>query len=426
ELLLVPQGETGMQIARLLVLQGLGGALFGFLGGRALAWLINRVELAPGLYPVLALTGAVVIFAGANALGASGFLAVYLAGLILGRRHLRAHTQILRFQDGFSWLTQVVLFLLLGLLARPSQLATMALAGVLIGLAVMMVARPASVIASLLAFRFDWREKAFISWMGLRGAVPIFLASIPVLAGLERGSLFVDLAFVAVLLSLVVQGWTVAPVARLLGLLVPPPPAPVGRGEIDLPSGPEREVAGYRVAAGSPALRTTLAEIALPGESRLVGVIRKGAVVDFATIERLAADDFVLLIAPPADLIALDRLFAPPARLRPLDAAGEFVLDGHAPVAALAAAYGLPLPTDRPDLTLDAYLRERLRGTALPGDRLRVGDAWLVVRATDGDVVTQIGLEVEEDCDVLPILRLKQRAADWLTRVRRRGGGAGD
>src|SRR5262249_42167940 len=159
---------------------------------------------------------ALIIFAGAQEVEASGFLAVYLAGLILGNNRHRAHAVISRFHVGLAWLAQIVMFLMLGLLASPKDLLNNVSGTVLLGLSLIYFARPIAVWLSLLPFRFTWREKAFIAWVGLRGAVPIFLASIPIIAGLANGTQYFNVAFVVVLFSLLIQGWTVAPAARLL------------------------------------------------------------------------------------------------------------------------------------------------------------------------------------------------------------------
>ena len=141
---------------------------------------------------------------------ASGFLAVYLAGLVVGNRQTRAHNSVVVFLDAVTWLAQIVMFVLLGLLVWPQRLADSLFGAVVVALVLMLVARPVAVFLCLAPFRFQWREKLFISWVGLRGAVAIFLASIPMLVGLPAAYLFFDVAFVVVLSSLLIQGWTVA------------------------------------------------------------------------------------------------------------------------------------------------------------------------------------------------------------------------
>jgi cell volume regulation protein A len=203
-------------------IQMLGGLAIGALGGWALLFLFRRLNLDVGLYPILGLAGAMTVFGGAQIVEASGFLATYLAALILGNGNYAGREAVVRFFGSFAWLSQIVLFLMLGLLVTPHELPpaltpAFAVAGVLI-----LVARPVAVALCLIPFRYDWREVLFISWVGLRGAVPIFLAIIPVLTGAQTGTLLFSTTFIVVMISLLIQGWTVAPVARWLKLGAPP------------------------------------------------------------------------------------------------------------------------------------------------------------------------------------------------------------
>src|SRR5271154_775993 len=254
-----------------------GGTAIGVLGGYLLLWLVNRLDAASGLYPILALAGAVFLFGGARTVGASGFLAVYLAGLILGNHRHRATQVIERFLDGFAWLSQIVLFLMLGLLVTPSALAPMLGPSLVIATALMLVARPVAVALCLLPFRYTAPEIAFISWVGLRGAVPIFLAIIPVLAGLPDAAMFFGVAFIVVLISLILQGWTVATAARTFDLDVPPLQQ-ASRLDIELPGrlGDENTVAGYRVEARSRAASKAVDALPLPPTASILVVIRDG------------------------------------------------------------------------------------------------------------------------------------------------------
>ena len=197
------------------------GAIAGVLGGMAIVRLVDRLNLDSGLLPIFVLTVSLLIFAGAGAIGGSGFLAVYLAGLIAGNLQIRATNTLKRFQDGMSWLAQIIMFLVLGLFATPSEFIPVLVPAILLGLFLAFFARPVAVSFCLLPFRMPRAETAFISWVGLRGAVSILLALTPLIGGLENGRLIFNIAFIVVLVSLVVQGWTVGPLARRLGLIVP-------------------------------------------------------------------------------------------------------------------------------------------------------------------------------------------------------------
>src|ERR1700674_1583669 len=201
--------------------QAIVGALVGIAGGRAMVMVLNRLALPQGLHAPFVTTAALVVFGVAAIFHGSGFLAAYLAGLIVGNNPTRAHNTVIVFLDAATWLAQIAMFVLLGLLVWPARLPLSVGPALLIAAALMFVARPAAVFLCLAPFRFSWREKLFISWVGLRGAVGIFLASIPLLVGMKGAQLYFDVAFVVVLVSLVVQGWTIAAAARHLHVALP-------------------------------------------------------------------------------------------------------------------------------------------------------------------------------------------------------------
>src|SRR5215475_10858128 len=241
-----------------LTVQSVGGVAIGLLGGRVIVGALNRLELPQGLHAPLVTTGALVVFGIAQAVHASGFLAVYLAGLFVGNRPTRAQSGVIAFLDAATWLAQIVMFVLLGLLASPERLFEHAVPALAVAAALMVFARPLAVFLCLAPFRFSWREKAFVSWVGLRGAVGIFLASIPLLVGMRDALIFFDVGFVVVLVSLLVQGWTIAIAARRLNISLPrSDPAP-RRIELDLPGQLEHQLVGYAIGAKNPYLRRRL------------------------------------------------------------------------------------------------------------------------------------------------------------------------
>ena len=421
ELLLDPANAEPWRIGLRLAIQLVGGAAIGVGGGLGLRWLINRIEIAVGLYPILASAGAVAIFAIANVFEASGFLAVYLAGIVMGSQPYRAKQVIARFHDGLIWLVQIAMFLLLGLVVTPSALMQFLVPAILIAVLLLLVARPVAVWLSLLPFRLDWRAKLFVSWVGLRGAVPIFLASIPIVAGLALGSVFFKIAFVVVIMSLLVQGWTALGLARALGLEVPAEPEqPEGATLFELPTSADREIVGYRLRGGCPVLEEAFSALPLPKRTRVVGVIREGAIAELAQIERLQVRDYVILLVPPVQQLALDRLFtpAPPQQAKALDALGEFAFGGETPASALASQYGLAIELEHPLETLGAYLARRLETQAVVGDRIKLGEAELVVRALAEDRITEVGLELIAEADRLPAVRLWRKLRGWIRRQR--------
>jgi cell volume regulation protein A len=375
------------------------GALGGWLAGRALVWLINHLNLETGLYPLLAVAGGVTTYAAITVAGGSGFLAIYLAGIVLGNSSLQAMQDIRRVNDGLAWLAQIMMFLLLGLLVTPSQFLPVAVPALLTALALMLVARPAAVWLSLLPFRVPWREQLFVSWVGLRGAVPIVLATFPLLAGLDQGSVYFNAAFIAVLMSLLVQGWTIAPLARALKLEVPPRVKPFQHIDLDIPGQFDHDLLGYQLEEDSPAAGRTPAALPLPPETEIAAVIRGTHVMKLETLGALRPGDYVYVLAVPGHVEALNRLFGVvhgPARLEEHRFFGDFVLNGDARVADVAEAYGLACGGHAPEETLAAWLARSFRGRPVVGDRLRAGAAELVVREVENGIVTRVGLKLHD------------------------------
>jgi cell volume regulation protein A len=398
DLLVAPAPLPASHIVVLLAREIVGGAAFGIGGGYLLLALVNRLEATSGLYAILALAGVTALFGAAQSAGASGFLAAYLAGLILGGHRHRATQVINQAFDAFAWLSQIVLFLMLGLLVKPTALVPILGPSMAVAAVLMLVARPLAVASCLLPFRYTAAEIAFISWVGLRGAVPIFLAIIPVLSGLADAATYFGVAFIIVLTSLIVQGWTVAPAGRMLDLDVPPTPDP-SRLDIDLPGrlGDENTVVGYRVEARSPAALKAVEALPIPPTASVLVVVRDGIARSVALASALAPGDYVLALARPQDLTLLDRLFGPrPDRSR-ADARGllgEFSFDGATALAAIAHIYDPTVETNG-ILTLAEFLASRFGGTPAVGDRTRFGAVELIVREMQGDAITQVGVELE-------------------------------
>jgi cell volume regulation protein A len=403
------------------------GGLIGIAGGYALVRLINRLDLAAGLYPIMAVAGGLVIFAGTQLAEGSGFLAVYLAGIILGNARLRAQRLISRFIDGTAWLAQIVLFVMLGLFVSPASLLPEALPALAIALTLMLVARPLAVWLCLAPFRFTAQECAFIAWVGLRGAVPIFLAMFPLLAGLPGSTTFFNVAFVVVLASLALQGWTVGPAVRWLGLELPPGPDMTDRLEFELPAGQGREISVYRVAAAAPALERDMPDLTLPHRTRIIAVLRDGEVMTQAAVERLRPGDVVCAVVPLEQFDELDRLFSarPLSRRGAADPLGDFVLDPDARLGQIADLYGLPAPPGERDKSLADFMLERFHRRPATGDRLHFGPVDLVVRDMDAERIIRVGLILEPTPLPFETFRLRQAWHLGRARAARAATGAG-
>lgn len=387
-----PGGHAFAIFAWQLVLGGAGGAI----AGVVLAWSLTHLRLNAGLYPLLVLCGALCVFALVTLLGGSGFLAVYVAGLVLAKRVSRGLYNLETFLDGIAWLAQIVMFLMLGLLVTPSELVPIAPAALLVGLALIFVARPLAVFVCLAPFRFAWREQVFVGWVGLRGAVPIILALFPWIAGLPDRQLYFNLAFFVVLLSLVLQGWTVAPLARLLGLEVPSRSARLQRVELGMPGQEAHEFVGYSIVPNSDALARPLATLQWPGVARPLVVLRGAEVLDAAGVDRLRTGDQLYLLARPADLPALDRMLVAehePARLGERRFFGDFTIDAAAPLGALAEVYGFEVDDAMRATEIGRVMHDRFP-TPVVGDRLQIGDIVFTVREMRDARVVKVGLKL--------------------------------
>lgn len=392
---LLASGEAPSWQLALFFLQQMGlGLVAGYAGGRLLASGINRIRLAEGLYPLLALAGGLFVFAATAYAGGSGFLAIYVAGIVLGNRPVHAAQDILSVHDGLAWLAQIAMFLVLGLLATPSELIAVAPAALLVAAGMILVARPVAVWLSLLFYRAPAAEKLFISWVGLRGAVPIVLALFPLMAGLEKAHLYFDVAFFVVLISLVCQGWTITPLARRLKLELPPVFEARQRVALDIGGGKGFELAGYVVPPASPA--EGLAPDALPLQSgeRVVAAFRADVLQDPAAL-RIAAGDVLYLLVREESVARISALFAARPLPEPLAQRrffGDFALDPAAPLAEVCAVYGVRPPAELAGLSLAEVFARRIQGVPVVGDRITVGEIELVVRETEGKAISKVGL----------------------------------
>ena len=194
------------------------GIAVGVVGGKLLSYVVKKIPIPNGLEPILGVSAALMIFGGAALMGGSGFMAAYISGIVLGHNIKKIKTEWGRFLDSMGWLSQIIMLLILGLLVTPSKMIDDFSIALISAIVLIFIARPLAVFASLHFSKFSRQEKIFISWVGLRGAVPIYLALIPALRGVEDSYTFFNVAFVIVLLSLIIQGWTIRPLAQYLGL----------------------------------------------------------------------------------------------------------------------------------------------------------------------------------------------------------------
>jgi cell volume regulation protein A len=418
ELLLIGSDDSWQHVVLALASEAVLGTIIGIVGGRAMVLVLNRLGLAQGLHAPFVATSALVIFALAQALHGSGFLAAYLAGMVVGNRPTRAHNAVVVFLDATTWLAQIVMFVLLGLLASPQELLRMSFAALVVSLALALLARPLAVVLLLAPFRFAWREKVFISWVGLRGAVGIFLGSIPLLVGLPNAQVYFNIAFVVVLTSLLVQGWSIAWAARVLHIALPRHDHMPRRVELDLPGQLEQEIVGYPVPANSPYLRRGL----LPSWARPTLVVRDEKILGPAEAGPVRQGDYIYLLAPPEKAHALDRFFVdmpPPARPDPA-LLGDFFVTGDHTLGELAQIYGLEIAPEETAMSLADFFAMRIKQPK-QGDILPLGTIALIAHRMANNRVTSVGLrladEVESGTPVSRWDRCKRAARKLLGRL---------
>ncbi len=375
------------------------GAVLGLAGGWVLSRLMAKLSLPEGLYALLILSGGTLVFAATNLLNGSGFLAVYLAGVVVGNRRSHATEHVLRVMDGLAWLAQAGMFVVLGMLVTPSHLFDHGLEALAMAVFLMLVARPLAVLIGLAPFRYKRNELAYVSWVGLRGAVPVVLAIVPVVMGVPDSQLLFNVAFAVVLLSLLVQGATVPLAARWLKVEVPPRDEPRDKREVWVDEEVAVDLLEYRVAAGSRAEGRHPDELAadFPGiDVRCVALVRGGHLHRLTLESRMIPGDSVWFVAPDELAEDLARVFGGTGGELSANASffGEFVVDPECLAGDLADAYGLSITEHERRQSVGELLLTRLGRAAVVGDRVHVGTFVLTVREmSNKGVIKAAGLK---------------------------------
>ena len=274
------------------------GGVIGFVVAKGAVVAINRVRLEyEGLYPVLLVALVLLIYGVTATLGGSGFLAVYVAGLLMGNARFLHKKSLVRFADGLAWLMQIAMFLVLGLLVFPSDVASVAGRALLVSLVLIFLARPLATGTLLLLTRLGVRETAMVSWVGLRGAVPIILATFPLVEGVPQGDLIFNVVFFTVLTSVLLQGTTIPLAARWLRVDAPLERRPSYVFDVIDSGGSEADLHEIAVASGSPAANKQIVDLHLPEGALIVLISRDSEFVVPKGSSLLRSGDKVLLLA---------------------------------------------------------------------------------------------------------------------------------
>ncbi len=366
------------------------GALGGLVLARGIIWLVNQIKLEPALYPIFVLGLALLGFACVDALGGSGFLAVYIAGVIVGNNKIQAYTQISKFQQTTTWLCQIVMFVSLGLFVTWEGLISVWKPALVLAILLMFFARPMMIWGILSFFSsYTRHEKNFISFVGLRGATSVLLALLPIIYELPEGEFFFNIIFVMVLLSLLIQGFFIPVIARLCGVVVPRLYQEPVKMEIDLPGLTDSSLIMYELGEKTPAV---LGE-KIPRWARPTLVVRNG--LTYSSVKQLMVGDRIYVVSPSTRRQGLlDRLFGGGEAAEVLDAFGDFPLAASTTFAELERMYGVQVSQGVKDRTIADVMAAAFGDMEL-GDRLSVDAIELVVRTIENGVITTVGVDLD-------------------------------
>nr|WP_269822743.1 potassium/proton antiporter [Rheinheimera faecalis] len=396
---LAGQSELNWSLSTVFFQQAVVGAAVGYGAGRFFVLLCRKLPLSAAFFPLLAVSYALLIYGLTNQFGGSGFLAVYLMGFLIGNARLPQIQQILRMHDGLAWLSQIIMFLMLGLLVTPSKLMEYAIPALILALVMIFIARPIAVFLSLVPFHFPKKDQVFISWVGLRGAVPIILALFPWLAGVPNKDLYFNVAFFVVIVSLLIQGWSIAPVARWLKLEVPPEPGPDHSMTLDsVDSNDLLQVLSFKVGKGSPIVDSDWQQLNMSPDVSYLGVLRKGEWIKAEQSPSFQLNDMLLVLSKAKDVKAVSDKVSTSAEqtsLDKLDFFGDFVLNGEITLNELDGFYSIKFAEDQdPTQSLSEYITEKFHRRVVVGDQVQLDQLVLTVRQIDDhDQILQVGIK---------------------------------
>lgn len=358
---LVNDMKLGVGMLQLFIMQMGIGALVGLGMGWLSVVVVNRIKLvASGLYPIMVGTFGLLAFGIAANLGGSGFLAIFIAGVIIGNHRMVFQRSTYLFHDGLAWLSQITMFVVLGLLVNPEALLDVWMEGLLVAVVLTLVARPLAVVPMLALFGFNAREITLVSWVGLRGSVPIILAIFPLVFDLPGAALIFNVVFFVVLISATVQGATLPIVARKLGLTEMPPAKPAATLEITALNDVNAEIVEYTLGENPRAAGRLLSQIALPDSTVVAMITRDSEVIPPRGSTRLMAGDHLFVVLRPEVRPFVDTVFSQSVASSQTELPHfELKLKASTRLADVYNSYGIYLGEEK-DLTLEQLIKARL------------------------------------------------------------------
>lgn len=358
--ILVNDLEPGSGFLKLFLLQMGGGAIIGLLMGYLSLKLLQRIHLqASGLYPVLVAALGLFTFGLAANLGGSGFLAIFICGVMIGNNKFAFQKTTFLFHDGLAWLSQIMMFVMLGLLINPSSLLEVWWQGLLIAGVLIFIARPIAVVPVLKFLGFNNREITLVSWVGLRGSVPIILAIFPLIYGLQGADLIFSAVFFVVLISATLQGSTLPIVAKKLNLIEPDTPQSAATLEITSLGDVDAEIVEYTLTETSKVANRRLSRIALPEGVVVAMITRQEHIIPPRGSTVLQAGDHLFIVQKNDYKSILERVFSEKGFEGP-QLFNELRLKGTCRLGDLNWSYNLELPETLSELTLEDFCRQQL------------------------------------------------------------------
>src|SRR5690554_74583 len=389
--ILVNGMQPGIGLLQLFVMQMGIGAVVGLSVGWLSIKIINKVQLtASGLYPVMVTALGLLAFGAAATLGGSGFLSIFIAGVIIGNTRFVFQRSTFIFHDGLAWLSQIIMFVMLGLLVNVDSLLDVWLEGLLIASVLVLIARPLAVAPFLAMFGFNFREITLVSWVGLRGSVPIILAIFPLVFGLPGAELIFNVVFFVVLISATIQGSAMPFIARKLKLTEKPPAAPAATLEITSLGDVNTEIIKYTLDENSRAAGRLLSQMALPDSTVVAMITRGSTVIAPRGSTRLRANDYLFVVTHPELRPFVDSVFSQALEASRTEIPQRaFRLKGSTKVEDIWNSYGISLGEEKTQ-TLEQLIKKELADNFDIGASIMLNDAELQVADTMGSRITTV------------------------------------